>query len=433
MSAILLAQNTFAFADGNAGHVCNLGSAPAVGDLDILCVNSNTTVSTPAGFLAGTTSVGGQGAYIFYRFAVGGEAATVTITTSGNHNTCVEWTRWDDCIAVDASAATQVNGVGGLSTPAHSTGVLAETGELVIAFGALHAIADANQNTPVWSAGYTALTSTVQGTGGTGVRDFVGYRTDAGTAAESPQVSWSGTNVDDRYMLTLTFTAEPDVPQLTGASAVTIGATGEMVAAPQFQGSSDVTIGLTGEISGSVLNTYTLISQLSAALLSCLCTAVSGAPDPPQHCCYRVGTEPVHDIDLETQVDLCCEGLAYVLIRDVYPSSESFPENDIVRQAQARCVPPTWGVGMRVGIVRCAPTTSDCDVNNEAFIQNIYDIQSINEAMCCFRDFFSTSETFLGMSLVIERQTQGSTSGGCTERYVNLVAQIPNFDCCGQS
>jgi len=89
-------------------------------------------------------------------------------------------------------------------------------------------------------------------------------------------------------------------------------------------------------------------------------------------------------------------------------------------------------VGLRMGIVRCIPHVSDCTENNEAFVQNLYDVQSINAAWCCFRDFMNTSEDFMGMSLVAERQTQGSTSGGCTERYVNMVAQIPNLDCdCG--
>lgn len=180
------------------------------------------------------------------------------------------------------------------------------------------------------------------------------------------------------------------------------------------------------------MNSEDLVLELSAALLACLCTAVSGQPDPPLHCCYRVGTEPVHDISLEGQIDLCCEGLAYVLMRDVYPSSASFPENDIVRQAQARCDPPAYAVGYRVGIVRCVPMEPDCTLNNAAYAQNVADMYSLNRAMCCFRDFLNTSATFRGMSLVIERNQQGSTSGGCTERYVNLTAQIPNLDCsCG--
>lgn len=174
-----------------------------------------------------------------------------------------------------------------------------------------------------------------------------------------------------------------------------------------------------------------LVLDLSAALLQCLCSAVTGSPGAPQHCCYRVGTEPVHDISLE-QIDLCCEGLAYVMLGDVYPSVESFPDADIRRQAEAKCPPAAWGTQFRVGIVRCAPTGSECLPNNEAYLQNVYDMLSLNRAVCCFRQYIRDSDTFAGMSIVIERQTQGSTSGGCTERYVRVVVQIPDVDCgCG--
>ena len=180
------------------------------------------------------------------------------------------------------------------------------------------------------------------------------------------------------------------------------------------------------------MNSFSLITELSAALLNCLCTAVSGMPaaDRPQHCCYRVGTEPVHGVSLD-QIDLCCEGLAYVIVGDVYPSIESFPDNDIVRQIQGNCYPPAWAVAFRTGIVGCVPDDDDCATNNAAFTANLYRVQALNQAMCCFRAFINTSTTFMGMNLVIERQVQGSTSGGCTDRYVNLVAQIPNLDCCG--
>lgn len=433
MSAQLLADNTFIFADGSGGHVVNLGSAPAVGDLDVLCVNSNTVVATPSGFTAAPTAVTSQGSYIFHRFAVGGEAATVTITTTGDHNTAVSWSRWDNCVALDVSGATQANGVLGTSTPAHSTGGLAQTNELVIAFGALHSFA-VGPASPSWSAGYTPLnTAGPQGSIGSGVLGFVGYRTDAGAAAETPQVSWTNA-ADDRYMLTAAFTATEGVGQLVGQSDVVIGAEGDLDAVNLLSGQSDVTIGATGTVSGTVLDSFTLTSQLAANLLDCLCTAISGMPedDRPQHCCYRVGTEPVHDVELDQlhPRDLCCEGLAYVLLRDNYPSSESFPDNDIVRQVQGACAWPAWAVGFRMGIVGCMPDMFNCSDNNAAFTTNLYRMQAINQAVCCFREYIRTSELFAGFNLVIERQTQGSTSGGCTERYVNLVAQIPNLDCC---
>lgn len=216
---------TFSFADGNTGHVCNLGSAPTVGQLDVLGVNSDTTVSTPSGFTLPPNGgpVANQGAYIFYRKAVGGETGSVTVTTAGNFNTEVSWSRWGNVNAFDVAAATQVNGAVGGATPAHSTGALTETNELVIALGALHRIQTANQNTPVWSGGFTGLTAALQGAGDSGVVGYVGYRTDAGTPAVSPQVSWSGDGAFDRYMVTAAFTAAgPPVVAIVGRGAVTL-------------------------------------------------------------------------------------------------------------------------------------------------------------------------------------------------------------------
>jgi hypothetical protein len=204
----LVDSDTFAFADGNAGHLCDFGSSPTVDQLDVLCVNSNTVVSTPAGgWTPAEVVVTNQGAYIFTRFAVGGEASTVTITTSGNHNCQVSWSRWNGLLALDTSTNTEVNAATGGATPAHSTGVLAEVNELVVAFGALHSIQGANQSAPVWSTGYTGLTAVTQGSSTDGVIGYVGYRTDAGTAAETPQVSWSSDGAFNRYMLAVSFTA----------------------------------------------------------------------------------------------------------------------------------------------------------------------------------------------------------------------------------
>lgn len=209
MTAVLLNSNTFVFADGNAGHVCSLGSAPNVGELDVLCVNSNTVVSTPTGaggtWFAAPTSVGGQGAYIFRRIAVGGESNSVTITTSGNHDTQVGWSRWSSINAADDAKQTSVDSSAGTSSPAHSTNPLAETNELCIAFSANHSAPGTMATTPVWGGGFTGLTAATQGTGATGVAGWVGYTLTAGTAAASPTVSWTN-SMTDRYMLTLTFT-----------------------------------------------------------------------------------------------------------------------------------------------------------------------------------------------------------------------------------
>lgn len=206
MAAELVDSDTFTFADGDAGHSCDLGSAPAVGETDVLCVNSNTTVDTPDGFTAAESAVSNQGAYIFIRKAEGGEASTVSVNTSGDHNTFVGWSRWANLDALDTSTQSVQDGSAGTNTPVHDTGALAASGELVVAFGALHSIGTANQTDVTWSAGYTGLLNAVQGSGATGVRGLVGYKLSAGTAAEAPQVSWSTDGVQNAYLLAVTFT-----------------------------------------------------------------------------------------------------------------------------------------------------------------------------------------------------------------------------------
>jgi hypothetical protein len=146
-----------------------------------------------------------------------------------------------------------------------------------------------------------------------------------------------------------------------------------------------------------------------------------------------VGTEVAHDAGILE--DLCCEGLAYVSLGDTYPSSDSFPEQDIVRQASAHCAPPTWAQAFKVGIIRCLPTGDQflppsCDDWNTASRQNVVDAQTLRRVACCMRDYVvNTSDPFFGMSFVIERQVQGNPQGGCVERSMTLTAQFPNCDC----
>jgi hypothetical protein len=174
------------------------------------------------------------------------------------------------------------------------------------------------------------------------------------------------------------------------------------------------------------------VGPLMTQLLACLCEEAALAENPPAICCFRVGTEVVHDAGLNE--DQCCRGIAYVSLGDTYPASQSFPEQDIVRQASSKCGPPTWAQIFKIGIIRCAPigdglNAIHCDEWNAAAIQNVIDSRTLRRVSCCFRDFVvDNQERFLGMSLVIERQSQGNPLGGCIERSLTMVAQIPN-DC----
>lgn len=173
------------------------------------------------------------------------------------------------------------------------------------------------------------------------------------------------------------------------------------------------------------------VPLMAEALLSCLSTAVSGIPGTPENIGYRVGLEVAHDLGLT--LDLCCEGIAYVALGDMWPTAH-FPEQDLVRQVNGSCAPPAWGVQFRAGIIRCAPT-GDADPPTQAewdaaFVQNLWDAQALRRTECCFRNWVRTrDDALLGMSIVMGRQIQGTPLGGCVERYFTIDAQFPNCDC----
>jgi len=222
VGATVSAHQSYAFADGNGGHACVFSAgAPLVGDFDVLFANSDTVVATPSGFTLETSFVGDQGAYTFARLAVGGESDTVTVTTSGNFNCVVSWIRVHNATGVDSPngiAEAHADSSTGSSTPAVSTGTLATTVDLVLAAGMLHSVT--SPNTPVWSAGYTNLESPGIGAGGSAAFQFAAVKVPAGTAAESPSVSWTNA-ASDRYIQVIAFTATSSFTG-TATDAVTL-------------------------------------------------------------------------------------------------------------------------------------------------------------------------------------------------------------------
>ncbi len=166
------------------------------------------------------------------------------------------------------------------------------------------------------------------------------------------------------------------------------------------------------------------LTDIAEALLTCLCTAAEARPRPPQHCCFRIGEEVAHDADMFT--DLCCEGLAYVSVGDIYPVVDSFPEQSIVTQADQVCSFPSWAVNLRAGIVRCAPVGTDttmptCAEWNVAALQNMYDAQSLASGVCCFKQDWLQLEP--GLSVVIGPNSTTVPQGGCVERFVTIQVQ----------
>jgi hypothetical protein len=181
-----------------------------------------------------------------------------------------------------------------------------------------------------------------------------------------------------------------------------------------------------------------LTYQVAVKALQCLQASYPVSSYAPGEYCARVGTSVTYDIDQFR--DLCCDGLGYVLLGETIASSSSFPEQDIVRQANSVCAPASWAQMMTVGILRCIPVVVDdegsmpsCDDWTLAFYQNVADIMALRRAACCLRSWFVAQTGQLeGMSIVLQPQSQGSPQGGCVERSMTIAFQIPNCDCFGQ-
>lgn len=236
------------------------------------------------------------------------------------------------------------------------------------------------------------------------------------TVSASEPTGWSySTGVDG--------TGAADLGALTGTATGTVVTTG----------TGSTNLGALTATAVSRQGTDPLVSPLMDMLKECLCDAFSDHPSPPLHCCFRVGTEVAHDVALYG--DLCCDGLAYVALGDIYPSSSSFPEQDIIRQANTVCAPPAWAVHFKLGVIRCSPVGTLQDMPTcaewEAAAQiNVMDARALRIAACCIRNQIVVAEgQMLGMSVVLERQVQGNPLGGCVERSFSIAIQIPNCDC----
>lgn len=179
------------------------------------------------------------------------------------------------------------------------------------------------------------------------------------------------------------------------------------------------------------------VETLGALLMACVTGAVAEMDSTiaPEEICFRVGSEVPYDADQYS--DLCCRGLAYVGLGDIWPSSASFPEQDINRQASAVCYPPAWGVQWKVGIVRCSPVGYEgsmptCADWTSAYMKAVADAAALRRISCCFRAAIRDTAEFRGLSMIIERQVQGTPQGGCVERHVTFSVQMANCDCAGQ-
>lgn len=175
-----------------------------------------------------------------------------------------------------------------------------------------------------------------------------------------------------------------------------------------------------------------LTVTIADKMLACMCAAVAERANPPAVCNLRMGVESVMDMDQIS--DLCCQGLAYVLPGDQFPSFQ-FPNQDITRQADVNCGIVSWGIEFRAGIMRCAPSggpNGEMPTNDDwtsAAWQSLLDATSLRRFACCVPPTLRQLPDLDGLSIIAGRIQQGPIQGGCVERYITMQIQISG-DCC---
>lgn len=181
--------------------------------------------------------------------------------------------------------------------------------------------------------------------------------------------------------------------------------------------------------------TDTMIAPIAQQVLDCFCAALitehgvatmlEGGTRPSQ-CCYRPGE--LASMDASLYEDLCCSGLAWVRVTDMFSSSTDFPTPDTLN-VWTGCGPMAWGVVFELGVMRCAPTGSVAAVPTceewMALQANIFkDAKAMRTAMCCLKNLYDPG------SLAIGSWEPLPTTGGCAGSTWELTVQVLNTESC---
>lgn len=154
-------------------------------------------------------------------------------------------------------------------------------------------------------------------------------------------------------------------------------------------------------------------------LLDCLCKKLAVRENPPKLCCLRFGTDVTQDVLPE---DICCEGLGYVRIGEMFASSASFPEPDPADNCQGAM----WALELEMGVLRCGDP-ADCEAWNAGAAQHISDRMAMIEVLCCLKDSLERENLYL--NTFVGQGSPLTNEGNCTGAVQTVTVQI-HGPCC---
>lgn len=167
-----------------------------------------------------------------------------------------------------------------------------------------------------------------------------------------------------------------------------------------------------------------VITPVAAKMLGCLATQVDQLPKKPKNVGLRPGAQA--PIMLSTNRDECCEGLAWVRVTKVVPSStNNWPSADVT--PQGGCGTKMVAISLEIGIVRCAPTKPAQKIPsveewNEVAEATYLDFTAMSRAICCFQ------EQWRYLTLVGDWTPLG-VDGNCVGGTINVTVAAPPCNC----
>jgi hypothetical protein len=242
---------TFAFSATPTTVTYTGGGSTGTDVFDILCVNSDATVATPAGWTLEQSRIGGQGAYIFTRNGGTGSVSLAPASTATQPSRGCGFPGRPQRTPppTGRTASTPPPGPPPLRRPPRRwpprrNSSSRSAPSTASAIGAPSGFS--------WS-GRVHSSGSWRGAGhsGTGAGNSVGVKTPAGTAAESPTLTWTN-NASDRYILIISFTgaasAGGSTLDIAGAGTSTSAATAAVTLTLAFAGVAASTTSAAGAL-----------------------------------------------------------------------------------------------------------------------------------------------------------------------------------------